>query len=203
MNFNILQDDKGFLKEDNKGRGRYDLIEPNFLARLYTASSDEELVGTAAHRMALRLEHGAEKYEPDNWKRGNAEAFDRSIFRHAMQALRGLPGEDHLGACMTTLMFRHFLCMGTDQALEGRRRLTYEERELAIVRAWHYFFQFWEDYKNNQKCDEEEGAVIHLAEQVGFLIIVEERARSEEEEQGLQTQTVSDAGHYQCVSRLI
>ena len=214
MNCNILKDDKGFLKEDNKGRGRYDLIEPHFIQRLYTASKDNVLVGSAAHRMALRLEHGAEKYEPDNWKRGNKEAFDRSVFRHAMKALRGLTDEDHLGACITTLMFRHFLCEGTDHTFEGQCKRTKEERELAITIAWNHFFKQWDAYKKARTgSDEEEGAVIRLAEQVGFLILVENRIledkcledkeRAGKDSIEVPTETVADAGHYHNVSRLI
>lgn len=70
------------VREDQRGRGRYDLISPVGLRRL-----------------ALHYEKGAEKYSDRNWEKGvpTHQCFN-SISRHMLAYLDGDKSEDHLGA---------------------------------------------------------------------------------------------------------
>lgn len=85
-----------FLKFD-KDKLRYDLIPPETLKALATV-----------------LTHGAKKYKPDNWKRGETNRYTSAMFRHfeawrAGEKLDPDSGEPHLAHALTNLMFIHFL----------------------------------------------------------------------------------------------
>ena len=70
------------VMKDRSRQSRYDLITPRFLERL-----------------AERLHLGAQKYSPENWKKGTSDstAID-SLLSHLTQYRIGDRSEDHLAA---------------------------------------------------------------------------------------------------------
>lgn len=83
----------GATRDNNIGKGRYDLISPLFLRRL-----------------AKVLEIGAKNHGDNNWKKGIP--FSRlidSTLRHVSQYHSGLRDEDHLvQACCNLMFLIHF-----------------------------------------------------------------------------------------------
>ena len=79
----------GAQRDSREGKGRYDLIAPEFLSRL-----------------AIVLEAGAYKYKERNWEKGIplSRTFD-SLIRHLYQWMAGSRDEDHLGHAAANLMF--------------------------------------------------------------------------------------------------
>lgn len=76
------QYETGGQRSSETGRGRYDLIPAEGLARL-----------------AARAEEGAVKYGEDNWKKGlPLRRYVNSMFRHVTQYNAGDREEDHLAA---------------------------------------------------------------------------------------------------------
>jgi hypothetical protein len=76
------QYETGGQRSSETGRGRYDLIPAEGLARL-----------------AARAEEGAVKYGEDNWKKGlPLRRYINSMFRHITQYNAGDREEDHLAA---------------------------------------------------------------------------------------------------------
>lgn len=85
----------GMVRDTQKNKPRYDLIDRNFLKR-----------------WAELMARGAEKYGEDNWRKASTEAelnrFKASAIRHMFQYLEGDTSEDHAvavafnlaGACM-------------------------------------------------------------------------------------------------------
>lgn len=75
----------GSVRDSRKGKGRFDLIPLEPLRRL-----------------AGLYERGAEKYEPNNWKRGQPlmSSFFDSAFRHLADLQAGEPTEDHAAAVL-------------------------------------------------------------------------------------------------------
>jgi hypothetical protein len=72
----------GGQRSSSTGRGRYDLIPAEGLARL-----------------AARCEEGAQAYGEDNWKKGlPLRRYINSMFRHITQYNAGDREEDHLAA---------------------------------------------------------------------------------------------------------
>lgn len=72
----------GMVRDTQEGKPRYDLIPPEGLKRL-----------------AELYARGAEKYDDDNWKKG--QPYSRayaSLFRHLIQWREGDKDEDHLAA---------------------------------------------------------------------------------------------------------
>lgn len=78
----------GAMRERAQGKGRYDLISPEFM-----------------HRLAVRLEQGTIKYSVRNWEKGFScsETLDSTI-RHLYQYLQGELSEDHLAAAAFGIM---------------------------------------------------------------------------------------------------
>ena len=79
----------GAMRERAKGKGRYDLITPQFLERL-----------------ALLMERGAEKYEENNWQKGmHLKFYIDSAMRHLNQLRQNAKdGEDHMAAVAFNVM---------------------------------------------------------------------------------------------------
>lgn len=74
--------ESGMVRDTQEGKPRYDLIPTGPLKRL-----------------ADLYARGAEKYDDDNWKKG--QPYSRayaSLFRHLMQWRNGDTDEDHLAA---------------------------------------------------------------------------------------------------------
>ena len=74
--------ESGMVRDTQEGKPRYDLIPTGPLRRL-----------------ADLYARGAEKYDDDNWKKG--QPYSRayaSLFRHLMQWRNGDTDEDHLAA---------------------------------------------------------------------------------------------------------
>ncbi len=72
----------GSVRSQENGRGRFDLVPPEFIARL-----------------AVRLEAGAEKYGEHNWEKGQPlSRYLSSLNRHILQFTVGMTNEDHLAA---------------------------------------------------------------------------------------------------------
>lgn len=70
----------GAVRDDNKGKGRYDLMSP-----------------IALRRDALLLEYGFRKYGPRNWEKGiPCSSYIDSAIRHLVQYMNGDRSEDHL-----------------------------------------------------------------------------------------------------------
>ena len=65
------------------------------------------LPGPMLERWAVHLMKGAEKYDRDNWMKGNGQAeldrAKRSAFRHLIQWLNGDTDEDHAAAVIFNL----------------------------------------------------------------------------------------------------
>lgn len=79
----------GSVRDRQKGKGRFDLIplEP-------------------IRRLADLYERGAEKYAPNNWRKGQplkASFFD-SAFRHMADLAAGEPTEDHAAAVLWNMV---------------------------------------------------------------------------------------------------
>lgn len=78
----------GAQRDNQIGRGRYDLISPYALKDL-----------------AVRLELGALKYSERNWEKGmNAGRYANAIYRHLNQLIMGDDAEDHIGAILFNAM---------------------------------------------------------------------------------------------------
>ena len=72
----------GMVRDTRTGKGRWDLIPTEGLARL-----------------AGLYERGATKYGPRNWEKGSdLSRYMDSMIRHAFQASAGMTDEDHLAA---------------------------------------------------------------------------------------------------------
>jgi len=70
----------GAMRDDKRGKGRFDLISPFALLRLTHI-----------------YEKGAKKYEDRNWERGMPfSEFIDSALRHIIQYMMGMEDEDHL-----------------------------------------------------------------------------------------------------------
>ena len=79
----------GSARDARGGKGRYDLIPTR-----------------GVHRVALRCEAGATKYGERNAELGQPMSrFIDSALRHLLGAIRGDPGEDHLGAAAWNVLF--------------------------------------------------------------------------------------------------
>lgn len=80
--------DTGAVRDSQEGKLRFDLIDPNFLARV-------------AERMRL----GAEHYGEFNWTKGiPSQRYMASLLRHVFAYYSGDRSEDHLGAVGFNLM---------------------------------------------------------------------------------------------------
>ena len=98
----------GYMKQDNTGRGRYDLVDYGFIYAVDTDLLDGDVIHLVRH-LAKRLEEGAIKYSPNNWKKSKAEDHHNSFLRHTTQYLNGETDEDHLAAMACNLMFIYVL----------------------------------------------------------------------------------------------
>jgi len=94
------------MKESNTGRGRYDLIDYEFIRALEDAGCTS--VPQLIQRMALRLEIGANKYNDNNWMNGKKDDFKNSLLRHVNQYRLELNDEDHIAAAACNLMFMYW-----------------------------------------------------------------------------------------------
>lgn len=80
--------DTGAVRDSQDGKARYDLIDPNFLARV-----------------AEVMRKGAEHYGEFNWTKGiPSQRYMASLLRHIEQYRAGDRSEDHLGAAAFNLM---------------------------------------------------------------------------------------------------
>lgn len=81
--------DTGAVRDQRIGKGRYDLLAPEFLSRV-----------------AVVLEAGARKYGERNWEKGIplSRTFD-SLVRHLYQWLGACNDEDHLAHAACNLQF--------------------------------------------------------------------------------------------------
>lgn len=78
----------GAHRENKDGKGRYDLLSPK-----------------ALHRIAKRLEYGANKYGAKDWDKGlPVNLLIDSSLRHIFQYLNKENDEDHLASAVTNLM---------------------------------------------------------------------------------------------------
>ena len=85
---NLQTFESGAMKSDDKGKGRYDLIDPVLLRRL-----------------AIRLQDALEFYEENNWKKGIPDKnLYSSCLRHLIQFHNGEVDEDHLAAAVFNIM---------------------------------------------------------------------------------------------------
>jgi hypothetical protein len=74
--------DTGSQRDSRAGKGRYDLIPPEFMRRL-----------------AVHFENGAKKYGDRNWEKGQpVSRYLDSALRHIFNYLHGADSEDHLAA---------------------------------------------------------------------------------------------------------
>ena len=74
--------DSGSVRDVRTGKGRYDLLPAHGI-----------------RRVALRFEHGAEKYGDSNWAKGQPlSVYADSMLRHGFQAAAGAEDEDHWAA---------------------------------------------------------------------------------------------------------
>lgn len=84
----------GFTKEPDDGR-------PD-LSWLFEVQGIELVPRELIERVALHYARGAQKYAPDNWRKGTDEGalarFRRSLTRHIFQWFRGETDEDHAAA---------------------------------------------------------------------------------------------------------
>lgn len=84
----------GFVKEPDDGR-------PD-LSWLFEVEGLELVPRELIERVALHYARGAQKYAPDNWRKGTDEGalarFRRSLTRHIFQWFRGETDEDHAAA---------------------------------------------------------------------------------------------------------
>lgn len=85
------------FRKDDEGKLRFDLLDPDFVEAIVQV-----------------LTHGAEKYSPDNWKKGDRSRYIAALGRHWNRYLQGeavdfdsqLPTLGHIGCC---LMFLHWM----------------------------------------------------------------------------------------------
>lgn len=89
----------GSKRDTREGKGRYDLVPPESLARL-----------------AGVYERGAKKYSANNWRLGQPQSrFMDSAIRHLFNYLGGDRSEDHLGQCA----FNVFALMSQEERLKA------------------------------------------------------------------------------------
>ena len=85
------------FKKFNTGKIQPALIEASFLIKL-----------------AEVLTHGAQKYDKDNWKKGDAETYKNALMRHILSYLEGEvldedSGLEHTAHIAANIMFlQHF-----------------------------------------------------------------------------------------------
>ncbi len=79
--------DTGSVRDTCEGKGRFDLLPVHALIRL-----------------AKHFEHGAKKYQADNWRKGQPlRRYLDSALRHTIKFQGGMRDEDHLAAAIWNL----------------------------------------------------------------------------------------------------
>lgn len=80
--------ESGSVRDNSDGKGRFDLVSPH-----------------AMRRLALVLQHGAKKYAPRNWEKGQpiGASYLDSALRHIFAYMAQRRDEDHLAQAMWNL----------------------------------------------------------------------------------------------------
>jgi hypothetical protein len=127
----------GARRDQRVGKGRYDLIAPEFLRRL-----------------ALIMEAGAAKYGDRNWEKGIpiSRSFD-SLQRHLWQFMAGQDDEDHLGHAAANLMF---IITTLDRISQGRLDPDLDDLPLELVSPDPEPEDDLDDYPEDDQWDEED-----------------------------------------------
>lgn len=109
----------GMMREPNMMRGRYDLISPIGLRRLFNVSGGIQTISLyALEQLAIHYERGAEKYAPRNWEKGGYICrYLNSAIRHLSKYICGSRDEDHLSA----FVWNVFSIMHTEEMVAAGR----------------------------------------------------------------------------------